>query len=124
MIRKEEGIDNNSQIKLKKEKEKLRTRNFLVVERRALNSPRVVKWFVIREVRHFRDLIVELTIAFRIPTKPALQRYTVMMGVDTNWGRESKGPIDRQHNTDLILSNGQKPLRAKSRELYFTRIYT
>lgn len=70
---------------------------------------------MIREVRHFRDLIVELTIAFRIPTKPALQRYTVMMGVDTNWGRESKGPIDRQQNTDLILSNGQK-LRERERE--------
>lgn len=80
---------------------------------------------MIREVRHFRDLIVELTIAFRIPTKPALQRYTVMMGVDTNWGRESKGPIDRQQNTDLILSNGQKLReRERERELYFTRIYT
>lgn len=72
---------------------------------------------MIREVRHFRDLIGELSIAFQHSDKAGLAKVTVMTGVDTNWGRESKGPIDRREI--LILSNGQKPLKAKSRVTYF-----
>ena len=55
-----------------------------------------MEWPVIREVRHFRDLIGELSIAFQHSDKAGLAKVTVMTGVDTNWGRESKGPIDRR----------------------------